>query len=93
MTGYPCLTCGATRCSLAFAHGNLPTAFGWNPLAAITLCGLVLFDVYAFLVVVARMPRLRVVEWTGGQKNFARIVVVSLLLLNWGYLLAHRAHY
>src|SRR3954470_23311016 len=76
MTGYPCLTCGATRCSIAFAHGHFATALGWNPLATIGLCGLVLFDVYAVLVLVARIPRLRVVEWTRREKTVARIMAV-----------------
>src|SRR4051812_48844362 len=83
MTGYPCLTCGATRCSIAFAHGHFATALGWNPLATIGLCGLVLFDVYAVLVLVARIPRLRVVEWTRREKTVARIVAVTFLFLNW----------
>jgi len=89
MTGYPCLTCGATRCSIAFAHGYLATAFAWNPLVTIGLCGLVLFNLYALLVLVSRTPRLRVVEWTRREKSYARVIAVSLLLLNWAYLISH----
>src|SRR3954465_14122762 len=64
MTGYPCLTCGATRCSIAFAHANFGAALAWNPLATIVLCGLALFNVYALIVLLARLPRLRIVAWT-----------------------------
>ena len=88
MTGYPCLTCGATRCSIAFAHGDLAAAFAWDPLVTIGLCGLVLFDLYAALVLVARSPRLRVVEWTQRERNYGRVLAISLLLLNWAYLIS-----
>src|SRR3954469_12828507 len=88
MTGYPCLTCGATRCSIAFAHGDVATALAWNPLVTLGLCALVLFDVYALIVLVTRSPRLRFVGWTRREKNFARLVAVSLLLLNWAYLIS-----
>src|SRR3954447_8932475 len=74
MTGYPCLTCGATRCSIAFAHGDVVTALAWNPLVTLGLCALVLFDVYAVIVLVTRSPRLHFAGWTRREKNFARVV-------------------
>ena len=93
MTGYPCLTCGATRCAIAFAHGDFPHALTWNPLATIALLAVLLFDLYAVIVLVARGPRLRIVEWTRREQRFARILVIGFLLLNWAWLLAHRAQY
>ena len=93
VTGYPCLTCGATRCAIAFFHGNLSLAWSWNPLALLALCGVMLFDLYAVIVLLARSPRLRVIEWTRAEKNAVRIAVVALIAVNWAYLLAHRAQY
>ena len=93
MTGYPCLTCGATRSSIAFAHGHFAAAVNWNPLATLGLCALVLFDVYALVVLLARTPRLRMVDWSAGEKTLVRTGAVSLLLLNWAYLLAHHGQY
>ena len=93
MTGYPCLTCGATRCAIAFAHGNFAHALTWNPLASIALAAVFLFDLYAAVVLAARLPRLRIIEWTRGEQRCARIFVIGLLLLNWAYLLAHRSLY
>ena len=93
VTGYPCLTCGATRCAIAFFHGNLSLAWSWNPLAFLALCGVMLFDLYAVIVLLARSPRLRVVEWTRAEKNAVRIAVIVLIAANWAYLLAHRAQY
>jgi hypothetical protein len=93
LTGYPCLTCGATRCAIAFLHGNLSLAWSWNPLAFVALCGVVLFDLYAAIVLLARLPRLRVVDWTRVEKNAARVTAIALILLNWAYLLAHRTQF
>ena len=89
LTGYPCLTCGATRCAIALGHGHLLQAWHWNPLAFAAICGVILFDVYAAIVLVGRLPRLRLVDWSRRQRNACRIAVVTVLLVNWIYLLAH----
>jgi hypothetical protein len=93
VTGLPCLTCGATRSAMAFLHGNFVAAARWNPLAFAALCGVIAFDLYAAIVVVGRMPRLRIVDWSVTEKNAVRIAVICLLALNWIYLLAHRARF
>src|SRR5450755_2735147 len=87
LTGLPCLTCGATRCTIAFLHGNFSVAWMWNPLAFLALGGVVLFDLYALIVLVFRMPRLRIVALTQRAKNFARLTAVVTLALNWIFLL------
>ena len=87
VTGLPCVTCGATRCAIAFLRGDFLSALRWNPLAFVAFCALIAFDLYAAIVVVGRTPRLRIVDWTIAQKNAGRIVVISLLALNWIYLL------
>jgi len=88
ITGHPCLTCGATRCAIAFFHFDFWSAWKWNPLVFSTLGGLSIFDVYAFTVLVFRAPRLRIGYFTFAEKTFLRIVVVILLLSNWIYLLS-----
>lgn len=93
VTGYPCLTCGATRCAIAFLHGNIGTAWLWNPLALVGLVGVALFDLYAALVLAMRGPRLRVVDWTPTEKNAVRGTVAVLIVVNWIYLLGHRAQF
>jgi uncharacterized protein DUF2752 len=93
ITGYPCLTCGATRCALALFHGNLSLAWSWNPLAFVALCSVALFDLYAAVVLLARGPRLRVIDWTRAEKNAVRIAVIALIAVNWIYLLAHRTQF
>ena len=90
ITGLPCVTCGATRSAMAFLRGDFLSALRWNPLAFVAFCGLLAFDLYSAIVLAGRMPRLRIVDWTITEKNVARIAVISLLALNWIYLLAHR---
>jgi hypothetical protein len=89
VTGLPCVTCGATRSAIAFLHGDFLVALRWNPLAFIAFCAVIAFDLYAAIVLLLRRPRLRIVDWSIAQKNTARIAAISLLALNWMYLLAH----
>jgi Protein of unknown function (DUF2752) len=91
ITGHPCVTCGATRATIAFFHLDFRTAWRWNPLVFGFLCGVSIFDTYAFAVLITRAPRLRVVDFTSKQKRFFRIVVIALLLSNWLYLLSRPA--
>ena len=90
ITGLPCVTCGATRCTIAFLRGDFLSALSWNPLAFVAFCALIAFDLYAAVVLVGRTLRLRIVDWTITEKNAMRIMAISLLALNWIYLLAHR---
>lgn len=87
VTGRPCLTCGATRSAIAFFHAHFLTALQWNPLAFLCYCGLSLFNVYAFAVVVMRAPRLRIVRVSADERKLVRSSVIALLALNWAYLL------
>ena len=93
VTGFPCLTCGATRALIAFAHGDFSRALSWHPLAFVAFWGVIAFDLYAIVVLLGRTPRLRMVDWTNGEKKTARIAVVAVIVLNWIYLLAHRAQF
>src|SRR6266436_1152551 len=82
ITGHPCATCGMTRSAIQFFHGHFFAALRWNPLVFATLCGLSIFDAYAFAVVIARVPRLRIGSLTAAEKNFLRASIVTLLVVN-----------
>lgn len=61
VTGFYCAGCGITRAFHALAHGDLPRAFGMNPLAVIMvgLGPLMLLHVYGWRPVVLQ-PLMRV---------------------------------
>jgi Protein of unknown function (DUF2752) len=89
LTGRPCITCGMTRSAIEFFHGHLLAAFQWNPLVFAALCGLSVFNAYAFIVLATRAPRLRIAHWSQAEKKYVRIIVIGALALNWVYLLLH----
>ena len=89
LTGLPCVTCGMTRCAIQFFHGHFPAAWKWNPLVFAFLCGVTAFDLYAFVTLAMRVPRLRIAHFNQCEKIFIRASVVALLALNWIYLLLH----
>ena len=89
MTGRPCATCGSTRSAIAFFHGQFFCAWKWNPLAFGFLCALSIFNIYAFIVLATRAPRLRIANFSRAEKTVARFLTIALLALNWIYLLWH----
>lgn len=89
LTGWPCLTCGATRSAIEFFHGHFFGAWKWNPLAFVAYCALSIFNMYAAVVLVARLPRLRTTPFSAVGKNVVRASVVIALTVNWIYLLTH----
>ncbi|MGH8095017.1 MAG: DUF2752 domain-containing protein [Chthoniobacterales bacterium] len=90
LTGLPCATCGATRAAWQFLHGHFNTSFLFNPLAFLTFCGIIVFDLYALAVLLLRAPRVRLGHVSPTEKFVARSVAVALLAGNWLYLLAAR---
>ena len=89
LTGLPCVTCGMTRCAIQFFHGHLFAALKWNPLVFAALCGVLAFDLYAFVTLTMRAPRLRISFSTQRAKTFVRLSVVLAFASNWIYLLSH----
>ena len=78
-----------TRSAIQFFQGHFLAAIQWNPLIFAALCGLSIFNAYAFIVLVTRAPRLRIALWTRAEKKYAQIIVITALALNWAYLLLH----
>lgn len=89
LTGWPCITCGATRAAIQFFHGNFLRALEWNPLVFLGLCGLFIFDIYALSVLMTGRPRVRITSVTTKEKIWVRAFGIAALLLNWAYLLGH----
>ncbi len=93
VTGWPCVSCGATRAAIQLLHGHFLEAFRWNPLAFIAFSAVILFDIYAAIVLVARAPRLRISNATSTQKRSIRFLILIMLALNWIYLLTRSVSY
>ena len=87
LTGFPCLTCGMTRGLRSLLHGDLESAFLFNPLGMAVLFGLVLYLFYAVAVVAARLPRLRWEPLSSRAAIWLRVAVVTLVAMNWIYLI------
>ena len=77
-----------TRSAIQFFHGHFLAAFQWNPLVFAALCGLIIFNAYAVIVLVTRASRVRLCFCTQRAKTFVRVSVVSVFALNWIYLLS-----
>lgn len=87
LTGLPCVTCGATRASLSFLHGDLGSAFRLNPLVFLGLCAVLLFDLYAIFVLSTGARRVRLSFPRAGTRKVVLATVLAAGLANWIYLL------
>lgn len=91
LTGLPCPTCGSTRAAYHFLHGHFAVSFLFNPLAFLAFCGLVIFDLYALAVLLARAPRFRLQHFSPADKWLLRSLALTLFAGNWLYLLTTRS--
>ncbi len=87
-SGWPCLSCGGTRAARAVLHGDLPAALAWNPLVTAILAVAAMYIVYAAIVCLFRLPRVRVSAVAPSAAIAIRIGVVIGLAANWIYLIA-----
>jgi hypothetical protein len=87
LTGLPCFTCGATRTSVAFLHLDFARAIVLNPLVFIALCAVVIYDLYALIVLVTRAPRLRLEVTSRLVRPAIVLTLAAAAIGNWAYLL------
>ena len=87
VTRHACLTCGATRSLLAFCGGHWAAAFWWNPMVFCAGIGIALFDLYALIVLLFNLPRLRFGKVPPATAAAIRIGAVLAVAANWIYLL------
>jgi hypothetical protein len=85
LTGIPCLTCGGTHCISALSNFELTSSFLYNPLIMISLLGLIIFSL-TYLAGILFSRRL-IISLTSNEKTTLRISVISLIALNWIYLI------
>lgn len=85
ITGWPCLTCGGTRATLALLRGAIAEAFRWNPLVATAGLAAVPYLAYAVVAVVFSLPRVHV---TLDARDWARLRVSTIVAAaaTWAFL-------
>jgi hypothetical protein len=88
ITGIPCPTCGFTRAFRLMARLRLSDGFLMNPLAALVFAFMVVFVVYAAVVLAFRTPRIRFHLNGRRELNIARVLVAVVVISNWAYIIA-----
>ena len=71
------------------AHGDIGLAFRTNPMMCLLYLGIILFDLYAVTVLLFRTKRLRLERIPLQVQCTLRVIVVSLVIGNWIYLLRY----
>lgn len=89
-TGLPCPSCGGTRCARSLIQGDWTTAITMNPLVFLGLHAVVLYNLYAAVILAFRLPRLRFDQLPSWAGFSARVGVVLLFALNWTWLIVSR---
>ena len=87
LTGIPCPTCGMTRGLVCLLQGQIEEALLFNPLMMVALLSALLYLLYAGVVVIGRLPRLRWEPLSQTAAICVRIGVVLLIAVNWIYLM------
>ncbi len=90
ITGLPCPTCGMTRALRSSFHRDWQTAAGFNPLAFLSYAGVVVYDVYAAIVLAFRLPRLRWDKISPRAGWMVRCGAIAAILGNWAWLIWRR---
>jgi len=86
LTGIPCLTCGATRSLVALSQFDMASSFLLNPMVFVFAAGVVVFSLVSLYGLI--FERNIVLRLDKGQKRALRIGVISLIIVNWLYLMA-----
>ena len=90
VTGIPCPTCGLTRGLGCLLHGNLMGAVLFNPLLMVLLLCAGFYFLYAGVVVIGRLPRLRWEPLSRSASVCVRMGLALLIAANWVYLLCQK---
>jgi hypothetical protein len=87
LTGIPCPACGSFRCAEQLMAGHIGESFRLQPLVTLVVFVCVAFALYSWVIVILRLPRLRMEGVTRRQKWAVFFSAVALMVANWIYLL------
>ena len=86
LTGIPCPACGSFRCAEQFVAGRVREAWLTQPLITILLCLALVYAAYSWMVVLLKLPRLRVAGISRGQRWLLVFLALAAVLVNWAYI-------
>lgn len=86
--GFPCPTCGATRCVAAMLHGSISEAFFHQPLFFLIACTLGVNWLSRGAALIFGFRICRVQFESRRERFFVGAVVVVLVVVNWLYVIA-----
>ena len=86
IAGFPCPACGSFRCAEQLVAGHVRDAWLTQPLATILVCMTLVYAAYSWIVVLFKLPRLRVEGTTRGQRWLMAGLAVAAILANWAYI-------
>jgi len=86
-TGIPCPACGSFRSVVLLSRGYFTQAWITQPLMATLILMAILFMIYSWIVVLFRLPRLRLEETGRHVKLLLVLLIVTVTAANWIYLL------
>lgn len=84
VTGIPCSFCGGTRAVIALAHGDLPRAVAYNPLALALFAAMVLAAA-TYLCLVLPLRRRPIVAATRLETRVLQGLLLAAFAANWVY--------
>ncbi|MEW5692504.1 MAG: DUF2752 domain-containing protein [Candidatus Hydrogenedentota bacterium] len=87
ITSLPCPSCGMTRSFEQFINLNFISAFLYNPLFFFIYLFIVLFIVYSLIVLLFKLPRIRIVNITAQDSKIILSLFVVLIFAIWIYLI------
>ncbi len=86
ITGLPCPTCGATRAAQLLSSGKIIEAWLMQPLLTTVAFLAIIYSIYSFVVVLGKLPRIRLVNITTQNRNLILLTIAIIILINWIYL-------
>jgi hypothetical protein len=86
MVGLPCPACGSFRCAELLVAGHVLQAWLIQPLATTLVFATLVYAAYSWIVVLFKLPRLRVEGIDRGQRWLMACLAVAAILANWAYI-------
>jgi hypothetical protein len=85
ITGYPCLSCGATRAAEALLDGNIPGMIYYNPLLVLFCAGLFFFSLFKLAEFIFKFRVF--IDVNRKTASLIRIGVIMSIVANWAFLI------